>query len=123
MCGVVRGPDKLPQQLQRQRGLAFPRILHHDLHQDHVGQVLSRARVQHLHVDPVPHHRRDVLQLHVAAGARIVQTAVAVLFDDYIGFAHGTPDKDNQFRITLTLLSGPRILNSDTASQYNTKKE
>jgi len=92
------------------------------LREDDVSEVLARATVHHAHVHPIPDHLGDVLKLHVAAGASIVEPAVAVFADNHFGMFQRSSEEPTGAapapRNSLTRPRTGRTVELDTAVQY-----
>ncbi len=59
---------------------------------DDVGQVLAGAPVHHADIPAVANHAGDVVQLHIAAGTRIVEPPIAVFADENFRVFHIGPE-------------------------------
>ena len=64
------------------RILALGLFLENDLGEDRAGDVLAGARILHLELGALLHHRRQVIERHIAGGLGVVETPVGIFFDD-----------------------------------------
>src|SRR5690606_32249337 len=88
---VVIEPDELAQEWNWKQGLppSTPLLLDNDLRQNRVGQVLAGLGIVHDKIPVGPYHRRKILQRHVRARLRIIETPVRVFLDDHRLFLVG----------------------------------
>jgi hypothetical protein len=74
--------DQLAQEADRQHLLAVRFLLHDDLGEDLVGDVLAGLGVEDLKIDPLARHPRQVVERDVARRLSVVEPPVGVLLDD-----------------------------------------
>jgi hypothetical protein len=74
--------DQLAQEVDGKHRLAPTLLLHDDLREDIVGDVLLGLGVHDLEVPPRARHRRQMLQRDVGRGLGVIEPSIGVFLDD-----------------------------------------
>ena len=82
LSGVVRRDDQLAEKIERQNRSAILRLIDDDLGLDYPSDILTGFRVQHLNVVAFADQGGDFLEVHVPAGAGVVEAPVRIFPDN-----------------------------------------
>ncbi len=74
--------DQLPEEADRQNGLAAAFLVHDDLGEDVVGDVLARAGVDDFELALLADHLGEALERDVGRAFGVIEAPVRVFLDD-----------------------------------------